>query len=836
MSKRNRAAATGQSGLGPEETAESGRPAKPRRLPWPRWLRWSLGASGTLLLLGLTATFGGYLWLRGSLPQIDGRVALPGLTAPVEVLRDSDGLVTIKAENASDATRALGYVHAQDRLAQMDFMRRLGAGRLSEVMGQSTVEVDRMMRTLGFYRLAEESQAHLNPETMASLEAYAAGVNAFIADPPGPLPIEFQVLRYEPEPWRPADSLVWGRLMALQLSGNWSSEALRLRLAERLTPEQIAFLWRPYPKTGPIAIGDLAAAPNAIGGQTAAWDPQPALPGEVLPWDWAPKDASNSWVVAGRHTASGSPILANDIHLALGQPGQWYLARIETPDLTLAGATAPGLPFLIAGHNGHIAWAFTTTHSDTQDLFLERSPEGAEDSYETPEGPKRFEVREEVIEVRGGEPLLLAVRSTRHGQVISDLRTGRATPLPDGQILALAWPGLRADDRTADAIFAMNQARDWDQFRAAVRQFHSPQQNLLYADRAGTIGFIAPARVPLRAGGDGRFPAKGWSGEQDWVGEIPFDELPQSVDPARGRIVAANNKIVPDDYPYLITADWPSGHRAQRIEDLLDGAGETTLAQHAGWQSDILSLAAERLLPLLIQAVESEPLSKRAGGAVSLLSAWDFRMARDRPEPLIYYAWLKAANEALLADELGPDFNAFQRADADLLSAILTGGEAWCDDVESETQEGCAAQSAKALEEALEDLAARFGNDMDDWRWGQAHMARLRHPVLGRIPLLGALTTRSIETDGGEDTLNRGGARLAGSDPQVFEHRHGATFRAVYDLAALDQSLFMIVGGQSGNPLSPFYGNLAEAWRDGIYLKLDGKPQEIAGRLLLEPG
>ncbi len=830
MRKHNRAAPTGQNGIRPDGTTRSTRPARLRWLPWPRWLRWSLGALGTLLLLGLTATFGGYLWLRGSLPQIDGRVALPGLTAPVEVLRDSDGAVTIKAQSMPDAYRALGYVHAQDRLAQMDFMRRLGAGRLSEVMGQSTVEVDRMMRTLGFYRLAEEGQAHLNPETMASVEAYAAGVNAFIADPPGPLPIEFQVLRYTPEPWRPADSLVWGRLMALQLSGNWSSEALRLRLAERLTPEQIAFLWRPYPENGPIAIGDLAAAPSAFG------DLQPALPGEVLPWQWAPKDASNSWVVAGSHTASGSPILANDIHLALNQPGQWYLARIETPDLTLVGATAPGLPFLIAGHNGHIAWAFTTTHSDTQDLFLERSPEGMEDSYETPEGPKRFGVREEVIEVRGADPLHLAVRSTRHGQVISNLRASRSTPLPDGQILALAWPTLRADDRTADAIYAMNRARNWDQFRAALRQFHSPQQNLLYADRAGTIGFIAPARVPLRAQGDGRFPAKGWSGERDWIGEIPFDELPQSVDPARGRIVAANNKIVPDDYPYLITADWPSGHRAQRIEDLLDGAEETTLAQHAGWQSDIVSLAAKRLLPLLIQAVDGGSQSKRAGRALALLSAWDFRMARDRPEPLIYYAWLKAANETLLADELGPEFNAFQRADADLLSAILTSGEAWCDDVESETKEGCAEQSAKALEDALQDLAARFGDDMDDWRWGEAHMARLRHPVLGRIPLLGALTTRSIETDGGEDTVNRGGVRLAGNDPQVFEHRHGATFRAVYDLADLDQSLFMITGGQSGNPLSPFYENLAEAWRDGIYLKLDGKPEEIVGRLILDPG
>ena len=804
----------------PAGIAEGSRPTK------RRWLHRSLGVLAAVVLLALTAGIGGYLWLRGSLPQIDGRIALPGLAAPVEVLRDSHGVVTIMAQNVPDATFALGYVHAQDRLAQMDLMRRLGAGRLSEVMGQTTVDADRLMRTLGVYRLAEESERHLNPETMVALEAYAAGVNAFLADPPGPLPIEFHILRYRPEPWRPADSLVWGRLMALQLSGNWSSEALRLRLAKRLTAEQIAFLWRPYPEDGPVATGDVAAAGEL----------RPALPGEVLPWSWAPKDASNSWAVSGAHTASGSPILANDIHLGLDQPSQWYLARIETPDRTLAGATAPGVPFLIAGHNGHIAWAFSTTHSDTQDLFLERSPAGQADSYETPNGPEPFAVREEVIEVRGGAPLTLTVRSTRHGPVISDLRAGQSTPLAEGHVLALAWPGLRADDRTADAIVGMNRARTWDQFRAALRRFDSPQQNLLYADRAGTIAFLAPARVPVRARGDGRFPVEGWRGEHEWVGEVPLDALPESVNPARGRIVAANNKIVPDDYPYLIAADWPSGDRARRIEDLLDGATATTVADHAGWQADIVSPAAARLVPQLIEAAKGEPLSARAGRALALLSAWDFRMARERPEPLIYFAWLRAANAALLADELGPEFKAFQKADADLLAAVLTDGRAWCDDVESEAPEDCGQQTARALETALEGLATRFGDDIDAWRWGEAHVVRLDHSLLERIPLIGALTGRSIETDGGEETLNRGGPRLAGDDARVFEDRHGPTFRAVYDLAAPDQSLFMIAGGQSGNPLSPFYGNLAEAWRDGIYLKLDGKPEKIAGRLLLEPG
>ncbi len=802
------------------ETAADRAPAKPRR-----WLGRSLMALAALIVLSLGAGVAGYVWLQGSLPPSAGRVAIPGLTAPVEVLRDGDGLVTIRAQTESDATRALGYVHAQDRLVQMDLMRRLGAGRLSEVMGASSVETDRLTRTLGFYRLAEASERHLDPATRASLEAYAAGVNAFIDDPPGPLPIEFYLLRTRPEPWRPADSLVWGRLMALQLSGNWASEALRLRLAERLTPGQIAFLWPPYPKDGPVAIGDAAAAGPL----------RPVTPGDMVPWDWAPKDASNSWVVSGRHTESGSPILANDIHLGLSQPSQWYLVRIETPGLTLAGATAPGVPFLIAGHNGQIAWAFTTTHSDTQDLFLERSPAGAADLYETPDGPAPFAVREEAIEVRGGEAVEITVRATRHGPVVSDLGGWRAAASPDGTLAALAWPGLRPDDRSADAIYAMNHARNWEDFRDAMRRFDSPQQNLLYADRAGRIGFIAPARVPVRARGDGRFPVAGWTGKDEWVAEIPFDALPQSVDPASGRIVTANNKIVPDDYPYLITADWPSGHRARRIEDLLDGAEQSALSDHARVQTDLVSLGAAKLLPLLIAASDGASLSARARRALALLSAWDFRMARDRPEPLIYYAWLKAANEALLADELGPEFAAFQRADADLLAAVLTDGPAWCDDIETEERERCGEEAARALESGLAALATRFGDDMDAWRWGRAHVARFGHFLFGRVPLIGAWATRTLETDGGEDTVNRGGPRLGGDPSEAFENRHVATFRAIYDLADLDRSLFMIAGGQSGNPLSPFYGNLAERWRDGLYLRLDGEPQEIAGRLMLEP-
>ena len=802
-----------------------------------RFLAW---AFGLLALLASLAGGGGLLWLRASLPDLEGNHDIAGLGAPVEVLRDGDGLVTIRAGNELDAARALGYVHAQDRLWQMDFMRRTGAGRLSEVIGPETLALDRLLRGLGLYRAAAASLAQLSPEARALFEAYSEGVNALIAEPGGPWPPEFHLLRSAPEPWRPADSLVWGRLMALQLSSNWSDEIRRLRLAERLTPEQIDFLWPAYPDDGPVTLGALKprqpeqgmhrqAAPSYAGLAAAAGDPA-----DILPWTWAPKDASNLWVLSGKRTESGKPILANDPHLGLEAPGLWYLVRIETPGLTLAGATTPGMPLLLAGHNGQIAWGFSTTHGDTQDLFIERPSKGKPGYYDTPEGPRPFTTREETIAVRGQAPDRLTLRETRHGPVLSDLRPSYGEALPDGQLLALAWPALRADDRSAEALYRLNRARDWPGFLAAMKDFHSPLQNVGYADTGGTIGLLAAGRVPLRKSGDGRAPLPGWTGAGDWRGFIPFAELPRVKNPPDGRLVNANNRIVGTGYPYLITADWPDPHRARRIEQLLNREAPATVDGSRLVQQDIVSLGAARLLPLLLERV-SAPSDDRTALALSLLRQWDLRMARERPEPLIFTAWMAALADALLADELGPSGGGFRRTEADLLADILTKGQSWCDDVATPGQEDCATQVAAALATALHGLEQRFGSHMGSWRWGQAHVARFPHPVLRHIPLLGDWLGFAVEAGGGFYTVNRGGARLGGPSETRFEDVHGPGFRAVYDLADLDNSRFMIATGQSGNPLSPLYGSLAKRWRDGDYLKLVGDGKAAKHRLTLNP-
>ena len=786
-----------------------------------------IGLAAVIVLpLGLILV--AWLLARASLPEIEGEVTVAGLDAPAEILRDEDGIVTIRAGSRRDAAFALGFAHAQDRLWQMDFTRRTGAGRLSEVVGAATLRFDRMLRTLGLYRVAEKNLEVVSDRTRALLEAYSAGVNAFIEGHEGPWPPEFLLLRYTPEPWTAVDSLVWGRLMALQLSGNFRDELLRAGLKEAVTPEELELLFPPYPSDGPVSFAK-------TGGLFPTEDTQGRRLTEILPWSLMPKKASNSWALSGDRTATGAPILANDPHLGLGAPGTWYLARIETPEGVAAGVTAPGVPFMVIGHNGHIAWGFTTTHSDTQDLFIEQLSEGQPEHYDTPDGPRPFETREETIEVRGEEPEKLVVRTTRHGPVISDVVPEAEDFLSEGEVMALAWPALAEDDRTGDALAGLSEARDWDGFLAAMRNFHSPQQNVIYADTSGSIGMVVPARVPMRRGGDGSLPVPGWTGTHDWTGWVPFEELPLTLNPGSGRIVAANNRSAGPDYPHILTAHWAFPHRAERIIERLSSLKQATLDDNHSIQVDIVSMAAERLLPRLLAALpDGKDDDDLVGRARTLLSDWDRRMDRERPEPLIFASWIETLNRGLLAPRLGERAEDFARPNPARLAGILERGE-WCDDPASDAEESCEERIGTALSEALAELAEHFGGDLDDWRWGEAHVARLAHPIFGRIPVLRDLLGKPVETHGGAITVNRGGASFQGELERRFEHVHGPGLRVVYDLSDLDNSRFIIATGQSGHIFSPNYLDLAPLWADGQSLTL-GPAGNASRKLTLSPG
>ncbi len=788
----------------------------------PKLLRVVLWMLGTITGLVVVVGIAGYFWLQGSLPTTEGELSLPGLTAEVTVLRDRDGLINIRAENKLDLYRGLGFVHAQERLWQMDFMRRTASGRLSEVVGEATLDLDRFFRTLGFRKLAEANLSHLTPATRATLDAYTQGVNAFLETRSGPLPLEFQILRYEPEPWTTVDSLLWGRLMALRLSENWRSELSRTRLAGRFSPEMIAALWPAYPEDAPMTLrGRADLIDQSVATQLAT----------LLPPSLEPSGASNAWALGGSLTESGKPILANDPHLSLNAPGTWLLARLEAPGITLAGATAPGVPFLVLGHNERLAWGLTTTHSDTQDFFIERLLADDPDRYESPEGPLAFTTRDEVIRVRNGDAVRLIVRETRHGPVMSDVIP--AGSAETGAVLALSWPALRTDDRTADALYGMNHARDWGEFQLALRQFHSPQQNVMYADVDGNIGFTAPARVPVRRAGNGQHPVPGWNGAFDWISLVPFEELPSVINPRSDLLINANNRIVPDSYPHLIAVDWPAPYRAERLAAVLDGKeGTHTVADSVILQQDIVANGAKRILPRLLSVPAGD---ERSAAAVSMLRAWDYRMHRNAPEPLILQAWVWALGRKLLADELGGEYRQFLNGGIYTVERLISEESPWCDDITTEIAETCDNQIEAALDLALDSLSARFGSDMAQWRWGEAHSARFPHPVLSRIPVVSTIFAQNVETDGSDDTINRASARLGGAEDSLFENVHGAGYRAVYDLADLDNSRFMIATGQSGNPLSDLYGSLSYRWRDGLNVSLAPETWAVAEQLKLIP-
>ena len=639
----------------------------------------------------------------------------------------------------------------------------------------------------------------LPPDTRALLDAYARGVNAWIAQQGRFAAPEFLVLG-APEPWEALDSLLWSKTMGLWLSMNWRQELSRQALAGKVPAAMLDRLWpRPPGVLGPDAMNEPLTRFASAGSRLASVLPD--FPSAFT----LPSSASNEWAVDGRHTATGAPLLAGDPHLAFGFPGIWYLARIDMPGHVLAGATAPGVPFLLLGHNGKIAWTFTSTGADVQDIFVE-TPAGAGE-YQTADGPRRFVVREERIKVRGQPDVVLTVRETRHGPVISDLDQ------PDGPIMAVAMGNLQPGDTAAAGLVALNRAASLEQAGVAAAMISSPVQNLLVAD-AKTIGLFVTGRVPIRKAGDGSAPVSG-DGSHDWIGWASGAQLPNSVSPASGRLVNANEPVWAPDFPVFMGRDTFGDWRARRIRELLDRSDRHTPADFAAMQADVVDGFARQVLPALL-AVH--------GGSdkgLALLRGWDGSAAMDSPAPLLFNAWMAAFYWAVLQHAgltagIGTPISDF------VASALAPGGAHWCDG-------DCGMLLRDSLADTMRDLSARFGDDPAAWRWGEVHQAVFAHPFLRDVPVLGALTTISIPSPGDDNTLDRGGTNAA------LQSVHGAAYRGVYDLANLDRSLFMITPGQSGHPFSTHARDFAMRWRDGATITLGPAASGITGTVRLIP-
>jgi penicillin amidase len=735
------------------------------------------------------------------------------------VIRDKMGVAHIYAQNSHDLFFSQGYVTAQDRFWQMEFWRRIGSGRLSEILGASALPNDRFIRTIGWRRSAEADMALLEADSRAALEAYADGVNAYLSQRAGRLGFEFTVLglngvRYDPEPWSPVDTLTWAKVMAWDLSGNLDSELNRARMSALLPPELLADYDLPYPTDRPVIV------PTEV-----RWRPEdgPALAqlsglaaGLATLGD-GPWLGSNNWVVAGEKTTTGMPLLANDPHLGIQMPSIWYEIGLHCEGncpYDVVGYAFAGMPGVIIGHNANIAWGVTNVGPDVQDLYVEKINPANPDQYEYEGEWVDMEVRLETIQVAGqDEPVVIKVRSTRHGPIINDVLYGPDDTWSYGwQPLALRWTALDPC-RLANSVLGIDRAQNWSEFRDALRQWDVPSQNFVFADVEGNIGYQMPGQVPIRAQGDGLLPVPGWTGTYEWEGMIPFDELPSRYNPAEGFIVTANHAVVDEDYPYFISSEWAPGYRAQRITDLL-GAQDTLSIEDMGRiQMDSYNYSASEVMPALLAL---QPADEASQEALTILEGWDFQMRRDSNPAAIYAAFWISLMDNLFADELGGRPGG---GGGDMLAVrylLDDPANAWWDNQATpgatETRDEVLLKSLADGIAWMEDTCGRLNKCV----WGDLHTATFENQSLGQsgISLIERLFNRGpFPVDGGSGIVNATG--WSARDPAIVTSV--PSMRQVIDLSNLENSVAVHTTGQSGHAFSRHYNDMIALWQNGEY-------------------
>lgn len=782
----------------------------------------------------------GYRLPGRSFPQVSGEISLPGLDAEVEVRRDGFGVPHIYAQTPHDLFFAQGYVQAQDRFYQMDFWRHTGAGRLSEMFGESQLENDIFLRTLGFDLIVEQEFALMDAATQAVLEAYAEGVNAYLADHKGAaLSLEYAILHlndpdYEPEPWRPTHTLIWAKVMAYELGGNMRQEVQLARLLDRFNIEKLSDLYPPYPEDMPV-IAPEYRMPSMITTQ-APLELETSLVGlslDGLEQQLAQMEAlfglsgaeigSNNWVISGERTASGMPILANDPHLSAQMPSIWYENGLHCEPFSVdcpfdvVGFSFAGAPGIIVGHNKNIAWGVTNVGPDVQDLFVLRLNPDNPNQYELDGQWMDLTLRTETIQVASGDAVNITVRMSRFGPVIWDnadwrksFREESALDLPESYALALRWTALQPD-LIYKSFLDINKARNFADFRVALFSYGAPSQNFIYADGEGNIAYIMPGNIPLRNEGTGALPTPGWSASYDWEGYLPFELLPYAFNPKAGYIATANNAVVGSDYPFFISLNFDYGYRAQRIVEMIENApGPIDLAYIRQMQGDNENLSARFILPVLGTMPQGEA---KAEAARQLLLSWDGQMHMDSPAAALYAVFWKRLLDDTFVDELAQSMtiDGGSRWFEVMRQLVQKPENAWWDDVNTPAKETMQDAFQGALEESIAELESQQGKNPDKWNWGDLHTLTFENQSLGRsgIGLVEGLFNRGpYRTSGGGSIVN-----ATGYDPRDFQVRSLPSLRMIVDFSDLSASLAVHTTGQSGHAYHPHYDDLVDLWR-----------------------
>ena len=791
---------------------------------------WPFVLLSIVLVLALAVAFCGYYIAHSALPQLDGTLVAPGLRQKVTVTRDKQGVPTLDAASMSDLFFAQGYVTAQDRLWQMDIMRRFARGQLAEVAGADGLAHDRQQRILGIPQVARRSAEALSPRDRDYCEAYVRGVNASMERSRAHLPLEFRLMHYSPAPWTMEDSFAVGAELAQELNhGRYRYALLREQFLAALGPKLTEDLFvnasrHDHPPALEINNVPSESRPSDEDDDEMDADPEPVakisfpsgLMGDAMfspsspgNSDWEGQDlqpGSNNWVVSGAHTDSGKPLLSNDMHLTHQMPNLWYAAHLHSNDFDVAGVTLPGMPFVIVGHNRRIAWGFTNVEPTVQDLYIETF--SADGLYQTPTGFQPPQHRRETIRVKDAPDVSVDITITRHGPVITSLIPGETRKL------ALRWTLY---DSFTDPFLDLNAAQNWQEFRKAVSMLHSPGQNVAYADVDGHIGYQATGQYPIRAAGDGSLPVPGNDDAHEWTGYVPFDKLPSVFDPPSGVLATANGRITPDKYPYAISTMWDAPWRTARIYRVLNSGKKLTASDMLSLETDVDSAFDHAFSERIVQALDKAPkLSKRAEKARDLLRDWDGRMSKDSAAATIEIRTRREFTRLLLEPKLAGTTPAKSSPPLTWESYRWGMSSIWLETVLSDQPKRWLPPGygdfdsvvVGAVEAAVREPDAP--SDLSTWAWGKTAPLEIRHLVLQRMPLIGRWTAPGLyEQSGGSFTVKQVGRSF--HDGRSF----GPSERFTADLADLDRSTLNTVTGQGGNFLSPHYMDQWEAWYEG---------------------
>lgn len=800
----------------PAQNYNAAKPTLAMAQPKYSWKRRFLRRFAFGLLVLLVASVCLFTWfVRRSWPQTSGQIDVAGLLAPVQVLRDHWGTPHIYAQNSHDLFFAQGFVQAQDRLWQMEFTRQVANGNLSSFLGPDTLPIDRLMRTLGLQRTAERDWASIKGEPREVMQAYSDGVNAYIAAQHGRLSVEFTIFGVSPKPWKPQDILVTIGLMSWILSENASFELSRAHFIAQAGESVARELLPPYDEGAPFIIpaeaDNYAALRSLPSSHSHVLDALLGTPG--------PSVGSNSWVVQGKHTATGHAFLANDTHLDLFLPSSWYASGLHSSDLEAVGYSFVGTPGIVLGHNQQIAWGLTDLVADVEDFYTEK--------LDSSENPRRYEFQgqwrdldeqTETIAVKGGPPVTLHVRRTHHGPLVSDLGGRFTYPQP----LALAWSGDRCET-AIEAVIALNRARSWQEFRTALSLWDGPDLNFVYADQDGNIGSQAVGRIPIRAAGhQGTVPVPGWTGQYEWKGYIPSAELPHQFNPQSGFVVAANQKVVSDKYPYHLGYEWADPFRAIRITQILSASHSLSEADMEKLESDDYETPARDLLPYLDVI---HPRNEREAAALKSLRSWDMHCSLQESAPAIFQVWYRFLVKDTVGDELGPkltgDYMEYYWVHMPMMVNLMKHAQdPLFDDIRTPQRETRDDIVKRSFSDAVEWLTNHYGQNPDEWQWEKMHTVTLRHRPLGlaQVPVLSKAFSYGPIPDPGCDRFTVNAAWFVVDDEDhPFTSVAGTSQRLIMDLNSWDNSVAVNSTGQSEHLFHPHRSDEIELWRKMKY-------------------